>query len=497
MIKIFYTSDIHGYVFPYLYHDNKPQNLGLAKVTTYINKNRDKNTIYIDNGDILEGSQLIDYYMEHKKGTHPMIDAMKIAGVDYVNIGNHDFNYGTKNLNEYLSNFKCLTTNLTFKNKPFGETQIITLDNKKIALIGVCTQHLRNWEREENLVDVEMYDACKTLKEEVLKVRKSVDYVIGIYHGGFEKDIKTGKVIDTLNGENEAYQMCMEIPELDVLLTGHQHQEIKGELNGVKILQPKMAGNFIGQVLIDEGKIEVDLIEPTFEAFEETTKKLSEIEEKTQKWLDEPIVNLKEDLLIKDGFEARKNKHKLVSLLNQIQLYYSQADFSAVALFNNATGFSKNLNMRELTCTYVYPNTLVVLKTNFQNLKLFLEKCAEYFTILENGEIGVDEDFYQTKPQHYNYDMVDGLSYTINVSKPKGDRVSNILVNNKPIDKEKMYTIVMNNYRAAGGGDFTMIKNMEVVKVIDVGMVKLIYEYLKEHKDNLVIKHEENIKVVK
>lgn len=497
MIKIYYTSDIHGYIFPYLYHDNKPQNLGLAKVATYIKKNKDNNTIYIDNGDILEGSQLIDYYMEHQVGNHPMTEAMKIAGVDYVNIGNHDFNYGTKNLNKYLDNFKCLTTNLIFKDKPFGKTQIITLDNKKIALIGVCTQHLRNWEREENLIDVEMYDACETLKKEVLKVKNDVDYIIGVYHGGFEKDIETGKVVDTLNGENEAYQMCMEIPELDVLLTGHQHQELKAELNGVKILQPKMAGRFIGQVLIDEGKIEVDLIEPNLEPCSEITNKLKDLEEKTQKWLDEPIVNLKEDLSIKDGFEARKNKHKIVSLLNQIQLHYSKADFSAIALFNDATGFSKNLNMRELTCTYVYPNTLVVLKTDYQNLKLFLEKCAEYFAILENGEIGVDEEFYKTKPQHYNYDMVDGLSYTINVSKPKGSRISEILVNDKPIDETKTYTIVMNNYRAAGGGDFTMTKNMEIIKTIDAGMVKLIYEYLTNNKNDLIINHKNNIKVTK
>lgn len=86
-------------------------------------------------------------------------------------------------------------------------------------------------------------------------------FVVGVYHGGFERDIKTGKVVDALNGENQAYQMCQEIKGLDVLLTGHQHRIINETLNNVKILQPSMAGEYLGEVILKDNKeIETNLI---------------------------------------------------------------------------------------------------------------------------------------------------------------------------------------------------------------------------------------------
>lgn len=495
MIKIFYTSDIHGYIYPYKYHDNQERAFGLAKVSAYIKDNYDENSIYLDNGDVLEGSQLLDYYYQSDEMANPIKTAFNHTLLDYVNLGNHDFNYGLKNLNDYLTGFNCLTSNISLNGLPFGKSVIHKFKNGiKIGIIGVCTQHLINWEKPENLVGVELKDAFETLKDEVDKIKDQVDYVVGIYHGGFERDLITGKPTDVLNGENEAYQMCQEIAGLDILLTGHQHRVIEGEVNGVKVLQPGMGGEYLGEIIIDDGKINARLIKPDNLVDQTITSKLKAIEDKTQKWLDQAIVTLKEDLLIKDEFEARLRKHKLVSLLNQIQLHYSGADFSAVALFNDAVGFSKNLTMRELTSTYVYPNTLVVLKTDVTNLKLFLEKCAEYFT-LENGEIVVDPDFYVTKKQHYNYDMVDGLSYTIKVSNPRGSRIINLQKDGQDLDINKTYTIVMNNYRAAGGGDFEMTKNMQVVKNIEESMVHMIYDYLTKHQD-LVINHKDNIKVI-
>lgn len=495
MIKIFYTSDIHGYVFPYKYHDNKEMAFGLAKAYEYIKNNFDDNSIYIDNGDVLEGSQLLDYFYSVQNREHPMKTAMNIAKVNYINLGNHDFNYGVENLLNYIKGFNCITSNVKYMGKAIGKSYIHEFKNgKKIGIVGVCTHYLVNWEIPENLCDIELTDAFETLKSEVSKLKSEVDYIIAVYHGGFEKDLKTGEAVDALNGENQAYQMCHEIEGIDVLLTGHQHSIINEKLNGVTVLQPSMGGEYLGYVEIDK-EIKSELIKPNNQVNTEITKQLADIEKETQNWLEKPITKLNEDLLIKDQFDARLHKHKLVSLLNQVQLHYSGADFSAIALFNDACGFSKNLTMRELTSTYVYPNVLHVMETDYHNLILFLEKCAEYFSI-ENDKIVVNPDFYVIKKQHYNYDMVDGLEYTIKVSNPIGSRIINITKDGKPLDKDKKYTIVMNNYRSAGGGDFEMVKNMKNIKTIESSMVKLVYEYLKENPD-LKINHKDNITIIK
>lgn len=494
-MKIFYTTDIHGYVYPYYYHDNQEKEMGLAKIASYINQHRDQDTIYIDNGDVLEGSQLLDYFYESNKKVHPMIQAMKLANVDYVNIGNHDFNYGMEVLTDYLSNFKCITCNILYHGEHLGRSYIHqSSDGKKVAIIGVCTHYIVNWEKPENLKGVEVIDAFKSLKVEVEKIKDQVDYVVAVYHGGFEKDLHNGTMIDQDTGENQGHKMLMEIDGIDVLLTGHQHRIISENINDTWVIQSGMAGECFACVDISDN-IKASLLKADAKADEKIINSLQELENETQNWLDEAIAHLDEDLLIQDGFQARLHKHKLVSLLNQVQLHYSGADFSAIALFNDAYGFSKDFNMRELTSTYVYPNVLHIMETDTIQLKLFLEKCAEYFCIVDD-QIQVNPSYYEVKKQHYNYDMVDGLSYTIKVSNPIGQRVISMKQNGEDLDPNKKYTIVMNNYRSSGGGDFTMVKQMKLVRSVEQSMVKLVYEYFKSNP-HVVINHQDNIQVIK
>ena len=73
--------------------------------------------------------------------------------------------------------------------------------------------------------------------------------------------------------------------------------------------------------------------------------------------------------------------------------------------------------------TYVYPNTLVVKQISGDKLKAYLEKCAEYF-IVDKGVIKVNPEYDSPKAQHFNYDMVDGISYTLKISNPIGQRVT-------------------------------------------------------------------------
>jgi len=127
-------------------------------------------------------------------------------------------------------------------------------------------------------------------------------------------------------------------------------------------------------------------------------------------------------------------------------------------------------------------------------VKAFLEKCAEYFTV-DGDKIVVNPRFEAPKPAHYNYDMVDGLEYTIKVSNPEGSRVISMTRNGEPLDLDKDYTILLSNYRAGGGGEFDMVKDGEVVKDIQKDMVECIADYILANP-NIQIDHKDNITVI-
>ena len=175
-IKILISSDIHGYLFDHLYSDNKPLDKGLLKIASYFKANKDDNTIVIDNGDTIEGSPILKYFMANEKGDNLMKIALDYA-YDYVNIGNHDFNYGSAYLNDYLNSLKvkCICGNVFYKGNRLGEEYIIkNIGGKKIALIGCTTSFINILEKKENLKDIEIIDEYEFVKKTIEKV-KDVD----------------------------------------------------------------------------------------------------------------------------------------------------------------------------------------------------------------------------------------------------------------------------------------------------------------------------------
>ena len=94
-IRLLATSDVHGYIYPYSYADGTNFNGGFARLKTLIDALRDENTLVLDNGDVLEGSPLSFYhYHQMPLDISPMTKVMNEMEYDYVNVGNHDFNYG-------------------------------------------------------------------------------------------------------------------------------------------------------------------------------------------------------------------------------------------------------------------------------------------------------------------------------------------------------------------------------------------------------------------
>lgn len=133
--------------------------------------------------------------------------------------------------------------------------------------------------------------------------------------------------------------------------------------------------------------------------------------------------------------------------------------------------------MRDVINNYPFPNIFKVLAVSGAKLKEAIERSAEYFDV-KNDEVSVSADFLEPKPQHFNYDIYGGLSYTIHVGRPKGQRVSDMMIQGHAVDLKQTYTICVNNYRAVGGGQYDMYIDAPVVKDIQVEDAQLLIDFL-------------------
>lgn len=501
-ITILETSDIHGNVLPINYGNNEERDLGLAKVATVIKneRSRTKHTLLIDNGDLIQGTPLTYHYVRYKSDIeNPMSLILNHLNYDVAVIGNHEFNYGMDLLQSATksSNFPWLSANIldSKTGEPFfGKPYIIKrIDDLKIAILGVTTHYIPNWENPLHIEGLEFVDAFNAAKNWVTYIKEveNPDLLIVSYHGGFENDLETGEPTENLTGENQGYKMCYEIEGIDVLLTGHQHRSIAAQVNGVYVLQPSYNGEKIGKVEIqfvfDQNKWLIEMMTPellsvdTVEPDQEILRLIEPYEVETQKWLDKTIGRINGDMNVNDPFKIRLSDHPLIEFINKVQMEVSGASISNTSLFNNTSpGFKQDVTMRDIVANYIYPNTLKVVRITGKDIKAALERSASYFILNKENEIEVNPSFSKPKPQHYNYDMWEGIEYILDIRQPLGHRVVKLNYEGLPINEEKEYDVVMNNYRALGGGEYTMYKNKQIVKDIPMDMSELIANYIME-----------------
>lgn len=501
-LTIFETSDVHGYLFPSDYQ-KREQDLpfGLFKVANLLKREREKlegPSLVIENGDFIQGSPLSYYVLKEKGKADELMAALNVLPIDAGVIGNHEFNYGLPYLKTAIEavNYPILAANiLNEKQKPaFGPPyKMIEKQGIKIAILGLTTQYIPNWEHPENYEGLHFDSAVKTAKQYVPQLRKEADIVVVSYHGGFEKDLDTGVETEIQTGENEGYALLQEVEGIDVLLAGHQHRELAQMVNGVPVVMPGQKGAMLGKVTLDLEKTETGCIVKDASAEllpvtktevmdQELASAFTSLNNKVEDWLDQPIGKVDGDMTIQDHDQARIKEHPYIEFIQKVQMYYAECEISGTALFNNdCKGFNTEVTMRDVVTNYIYPNTLAVLKVTGADLKAAIEQCAEYFVLDEKNEVVVNPEFLQPKPQMYNYDMYEGVDYTIDVAQPFGERVVEFNYKEKAIQPEDTLEIVINQYRAVGGGDFAMFDASKIIREVTIPMNELIGDYFKEH----------------
>lgn len=486
-LTIYFTSDVHGYLFPTSYDTKEEKGIGLLNCIS--NFKKDDNTLIIDGGDSLQGSPLAYYCQKNEAASYPFAEVMNAAGYDFITLGNHDFNYGYEYLKGYLEALDavCLCENVEdeLADLPICSAHVKTMGNGlKVGLVGVVTEYVNLWERPENIKNLKITEPFSKIKEAYEKIKDEADICICIYHGGFEEDLETGKKLSS-TAENIGSRICRELG-FDLLLTGHQHMPVQGQIhyntyivqppaNAVRYLQINIHEKSDGFDINSELKVAGNQHDP------ELYQRLLPLEQRVQTWLDEPVGFLPYPLLPDSPLDMAINGTEIADFFNQIQLECSGAQVSCTSLANEVSGFKQEVTVRDVIATYRFPNTLTVLEVTGAVLKEALERTAEYFSIDDQEKISISDSFMKPKIEHYNYDFFAGICYNINIRKPIGSRIEELTYMGKPIEEADTFTLVMNNYRASGAGGYEMYQGMRVVKEIQVEMPEIILQYFDKH----------------
>jgi 2',3'-cyclic-nucleotide 2'-phosphodiesterase (5'-nucleotidase family) len=486
------STDVHGRIFPYDYYTGKEDNKGLAKIYTKVKEIRasNKNTLLVDSGDLLQGTPLTSYFGSVEKDKiNPMVKAFNFMKYDAFSVGNHEYDYGLDSIYKASKDakFPFLSTNTFFykdKKGPFPSFVIKNVNGIKVGIIGFTTPGVSVWSKGIVENKLEFRDIVATAKDVVPELKKMVDVVLLIPHTGLhdQKGLEGYNSAETgTPPENVGKQLAQTLPDIDVLLLGHTHTEIKEMFeNGVLISQADKFGNRLSIAELDlekqNGKwkivskksdtIDVTTLTPDPELMEH----MKEEHEKTINYVNKEIASTDSDWSAQD---SRMKDSPLVDLINKVQMETTGADLSSSALFNESVSIKKGkVTLANIASLYIYENTLYSIKITGKQLKDYLEYSVKFYDYVD-GKVTVNKSV-----PGYNYDMVSGVDYKIDVSKPIGERIIDLTYKGNKVTDNMSFTMALNNYRQSGGGGFDMLKGSPVVYNKFQSIRDLIIEYI-------------------
>lgn len=503
-LVILETSDVHAYIAPTDYVAGSQFNqLGLARVATLIQKFRERyeHNLYIDNGDFIQGSPMAQFLSLCKDNPtpEPLFACLNLLKCDVMVLGNHEFNFGLTYLKKGMKSaeFPILAANVVDKHNNSltvaGSYALFDRGGVRIAILGLVTHFVPKWEKPENIEEIQFLEPTEVAKEWVPRLREmGADLVIVSYHGGFDRDPVSGETMGLQTGENAALRIIDAVPDIDAMLTGHQHRKYAGVYKGVPLVQPGWRGDALGVV-----RFELELSGTTPQVLQRTAElvevgnikpdkamlsAIDNLQKNVQTWLDQPIGKIKGDMLITDAFKARYEGHPYVDFINRLQMKTASVDISATSIFmGSSPGLPHEITVRNVVNNYVFSNTLAVLEVHGADLRAALERCARFFAINENGELVISKEFSEPFVQYYNYDIYAGIEYVMDIRRPPGDRIVSLTYHGKAIQDDKTYDVVMNNYRAVGGGEYPMYSPDKIKRDIQIDMTDIIVDYILNH----------------
>lgn len=460
-ITILGTTDLHGNVWGFSYEDNAETDAdGMARVYTYVQEVRaeNPNTILTESGDFIQGTIMTDdLFNKFPEKEHPVVAAMNFMGYDAITAGNHEFNWGITNMQTILgrSNAPVLAANVKDANGELvtgaGWT-IVDRAGVKVAIIGVVTPNVPVWDGGKEGIDDCTYEAANVaVKNAIAEIGDEADILVVSAHMGLEPEF------DTENGSDGAYKILEDCPEIDVLQVGHYHVTVNEKIGDTIVVGGRNAAKEVSRIdltldadkNIVDAKVEIVPMEG-YEPNQEVRDLIKDAHEAAISYIQDDVVGsaaakFQPEDEVSGIPQGWLEDTAVLDLINKIQMETAQADVSACALFKVTSDLPEGeLNYGNVFDIYKFDNTLYRVTVTGAELKAYMEWSVSYYNQWQEGDVTIS--FNPDQPS-YLYDVFAGVDYEIDLSKPVGERIQNVMFKGEPLTDDQTLTLAVNNYR--------------------------------------------------
>ncbi|MEI0516934.1 bifunctional UDP-sugar hydrolase/5'-nucleotidase [Brachyspira murdochii] len=555
------TTDIHGMIFPYNFITDEEENTSMAHVSSYLKqlKNEGKTVLLLDNGDSLQGQPTVYYYnFVATNEPHIWSEVLNYMNYDAVGVGNHDIEAGHSVYDRLSKELKSplISANIVNENTKepyFKPYTIIEKNNIKIAVLGLTEPAIDRQLPKVLYEGLEAEDMVESAKKwiKVIKDKEKPDIIIGLFHSGanYTEDKEKYK------NENASQLVAEQVDGFDIILVGHDHQGWSGlgydektrqKTKEVKSPSGKIVPIYGGInaaraiVSIDVSmqynkdkkewnmKLDGELLDPSsFEPDKEFLDKFNNSKESIIKWVSRDIGTLNTKLT---SDEAIFGDSYFLSFIHKLQFEIAQKELGEKADLSFAAPLSKDavlnsgtIKVRDMFNLYPYENFFYVMKLTGKQIKDIMEySYGRWFNTMTNindhiiffkkdadGELIFNSRYnsYDTLTPTYNYDSVGGLNYTVDVTKPRGEKVIiESLSDGRDFELDKEYKVAINSYRGSGGGghltqgagiDLKTLQNMDLVlKSTDKDLRYYIINWFEAQNGAITVEKLNNWKVI-
>ncbi len=491
-LKVIETSDVHGHFFPYDFMEKKPLKGTLSRASTYINRQRQAygdRLLLIDNGDILQGQPCV-YWSNYVMPDDENLAAQVINYMKYdaETVGNHDVEPGHKVYDKWIREVRCplLGANIVKEECKGGEASPQSIytglkpysvhyrEGVKIVILGMLTPAIPNWLNKSvwKGIEFEEMTSCARKWVKYIKETERPDLIFGLFHSGLNGGITTGEY-----EENATESVAREVPGFDIIFFGHDHQVHNEWItcrdgNRVLCIDPSCYVNNVAEAEIEltyaNGRLTRKDIKGQIvsvrdeEIDQQMVSHFQPTIDRIKTYVDRRIGRFENAIYTRESFFGNS---AFTDLIHNLQMQISKADIS----LNAPLSFNTVINAGDVTQgdmfkLYRFENLLFVLRMTGEEIRKHLEysydmwtntmKTADDHALRLNDDS--KEDQQRTGFQYYtfNFDSACGIDYEVDLTKPDGQKVRILrMTNGQPFDEKRWYRVVMNSYRANGGGE--------------------------------------------
>ncbi len=509
------TSDIHGAIYPYNFITGKPMDSSLAQVMTFVKQKRAEGSevILLDNGDSMQGQPTVYYYNFEKTNVpHIWSEALNYMQYDVVTVGNHDIEAGHAVYDKLVKEFKIpyLCANVVdekTRQPYFKPYTVIVRKGIKIAVLGLTEPGVTTQLPYQLWAGLDIEDMVDTAKKwtPIIQEKEKPDLIVGLFHAGVDYTYNGAKADDKLN-ESASQLVAERVAGFDLIFVGHDHSgwdgygwdpvakkkvPVKGpDGRVVPIYGPTAGAANVARVIVTMEKDKATkqwnktingVLVPMkdYKPDADFLAKFDAAKKELMAWVDRPVGKMEGKVTSED---ALFGDSAFVDLIHRIQLEIcadpstgmKPAQISIAAPLDQYAFLPSSADgtifVRDMFNLYKYENFLYTMDLTGKQVKDFMEyNYAQWMNQMKNAEdqlinFMVDKDgkfvfnarynSYDTVTRAYNYDSFAGINYTVDVSKPAGERVTIISMSNgDKFDLAKTYSVAINSYRGSGGGN--------------------------------------------